>query len=469
MFLHFLYHLSFLFTRVENALREKIPSVTMPYWDSTLDSALLDPRSSIIWTPRFLGYGFGYVTDGPFANWNTPYGQILRSFGQEGALFNWTSINNSLSMNHLEDISFPNALPENNLEDHHIQVHLWVGGFMAPPALAAFDPVFYLLHAYVDLIWELFRNLQRRRGVDPTSDYPMDTNVTGHGYNDTAGLGTYSMHHGLRDHFTNNIYKYQVPPSCTRDHPSCGSNYIRCDTKGKIPRCVSTSIFDPIRMFTARGIPMDGSSGVREFKRSTRKRTRNRQTVERSNMIPAEIFINGSADLNYANTFVLDGKRDPHSWAYIPVTVKYQHWKAESKARVNDWCDKNGTTITISVVSDGFNYHGHYKQVQLIDTTVSEVTFTSLIGLRLPNETKDTEVLLSAYDACGRMCQPTCSHKAESCTGALKLTVQKPYEYFSFDEKLRLDEKDPVTRQRLSEPIRFLSFTCSSALTDWIW
>ena len=456
--------------RVENALREKIPSVTIPYWDSTLDSALLDPRSSIIWTPRFLGYGFGYLADGPFANWDTPYGQLMRSFGEEGALFNWTSINSSLSMNNLKDISFTTSKPENNFEEHHVQVHLWVGGFMAPPALAAFDPVFYLLHSYVDLLWELFRNLQHQRGVDPTLDYPLDTNVTGHGYNDTAGLGRYLMRHGLSDEFTTNIYKYQVPPSCSRDFPNCGSRYIRCDTKRKEPRCVSASIFDPFRMFTPRGIPMDGSSGIREL-RSTRRRNRNRQNTKHLNMVPGEIFINGSADLNYANTFVLDGKKDEHAWAYIPVNVKYQH--AEQKAMVRDSCDTNANKIKLSIVSDGLNFHGQYKHVQAVDTTQSEVTFFSFIGLRMPNTTKDTEVIVSAYDACGRMCQPVCSKfgtsTTENCTGALKLTVERPDQYFTLEQRFEFDERDPAGQQAATEAAGFLSFTCNSANTDWVW
>lgn len=343
---------------------------------------------------------------------------------------------------------------------------------MAPPALAAFDPVFYFLHAYVDLLWELFRNLQRDRGVDPTSDYPRDNNVTGHGWDDTAGLGSYRNYHGMSDHFTTNIYKYQVPPSCTRKQPTCGSAYIRCDTKRKEPRCVSASIFDPIRMYTARGIPMDGSSGIREL-RSTRMRSRRKQKLVEQKMTPTEKFIDGSADLKNANTFVLDGRMDPSLWAYIPVTVKYQHRQGESKAMVNDWCDVNKSDMKILIVSDGFNYHGQYKHIQLVNTTSSEVTFTSFIGVKQPNTSKDTEVLVSAYDSCGRMCKPSCFRSdkgyVENCTGAIKLTEHIPYGFITHEQKSQIEQMDDLEKEILYKSDVFLTFTCSSAMTDWIW
>ena len=374
-------------------------------------------------------------------------------------------------MSHLDNISFPDAKPEHNLEEHHIQVHLWVGGFMAPPALAAFDPVFYLLHSYVDLLWELFRNLQRRRGVDPTTDYPMDTNVTGHGYNQTAGLGTFLNYHGLSDNFTTNIYKYEIPPTCTRERPSCGSPYIRCDTKGKEPRCVSASIFDPIRMFTAGGIPMDGSSGIREF-RSTRKR---KQRFNKHKLDQTKQFVNGSVDEHYINTYILDGKVAPDLWAYIPVKVRYQRdvtqTYTQSSAKVYPRCDDNSTNIKIVIVSDGFSYHGQYKHVQLLNKTDPEIEFASLIGVKRPDDFKDTEVLVSAYDSCGRMCQPICSpaNRADPCSGALKLTAHKRFDFTTHERKMELDAADRTMHYIYHESNVFLSFRCNSAMTHWIW
>jgi len=153
--------------RVENALREKVPSVTIPYWDTTLDDKLLDPRSSIIWTPDFLGSATGYVDEGPFAGWTTPMGRLIRYYGTGGAMLNWTFIQNVFRQQNLANISHPHATPEFNLEEHHNQVHVWVGGHMAPPSLAAFDPAFYLLHSFVDMLWEIFRGCRGGRGSTP--------------------------------------------------------------------------------------------------------------------------------------------------------------------------------------------------------------------------------------------------------------------------------------------------------------
>lgn len=56
---------------MEAALRNEIPDVAIPYWDSTLDHGLPDPRDSILWTEAYFGNGNGFVTNGPFANWAT--------------------------------------------------------------------------------------------------------------------------------------------------------------------------------------------------------------------------------------------------------------------------------------------------------------------------------------------------------------------------------------------------------------
>ena len=58
-----------LFHRFEQRLREINPSLAIPYWDSTLDQGLPEPRDSILWTDDFLGNNDGPVTSGPFAYW----------------------------------------------------------------------------------------------------------------------------------------------------------------------------------------------------------------------------------------------------------------------------------------------------------------------------------------------------------------------------------------------------------------
>ncbi|KHJ93724.1 shTK domain protein [Oesophagostomum dentatum] len=56
--------------RVEFALRQVDPSVALPYWDSTLDSNIPNPRQSCLFSDDLLGGAMpGEVRDGAFAGW----------------------------------------------------------------------------------------------------------------------------------------------------------------------------------------------------------------------------------------------------------------------------------------------------------------------------------------------------------------------------------------------------------------
>lgn len=55
-----------LYFRCENAMREKVANVTIPYWDNTIDEGLQNPRQSILFSPLFMGTANGQVTQGRF-------------------------------------------------------------------------------------------------------------------------------------------------------------------------------------------------------------------------------------------------------------------------------------------------------------------------------------------------------------------------------------------------------------------
>lgn len=125
---HFLpWHREFL-RRFEVALQASHPSVTIPYWNSTVDTSPSDP----LWATDFLGpldatWGLGRALGS--ASMSAP--------GAVDALLNLGSY----------DVFWPGA--EGPV---HNNPHNWVEGVMSTGASPG-DPVFYLHHCFIDAIW----------------------------------------------------------------------------------------------------------------------------------------------------------------------------------------------------------------------------------------------------------------------------------------------------------------------------
>lgn len=59
----------------------------MHYWDMTMDSDMIVPTDSIMFSEEFYGNGDGIVRTGPFAHWRTPIGTpIIRNIGSGNLL-----------------------------------------------------------------------------------------------------------------------------------------------------------------------------------------------------------------------------------------------------------------------------------------------------------------------------------------------------------------------------------------------
>nr|CDJ91462.1 Tyrosinase domain containing protein [Haemonchus contortus] len=90
-----LWHREYL-KRFELVIRHYLPDPNMgvPYWDSTLDAELPEPKDSMILSDIFLGTSNedGFVVTGPYANWTTMEGRasIYREVGENesGELLN---------------------------------------------------------------------------------------------------------------------------------------------------------------------------------------------------------------------------------------------------------------------------------------------------------------------------------------------------------------------------------------------
>ncbi|MFJ4618043.1 tyrosinase family protein [Streptomyces sp. NPDC088812] len=163
---------------LETALRRVDPSVTLPYWDWTRDRG----KTSVPWTEDLLG-GDGrgsdrQVTTGPFAyatgNWTLKEGVtdtefLTRDLGRardpielplesdvewalEDPLYDaspWNSTSPQGFRNKLEGWGTGRG---SAAWRNHNRVHRWVGGAMVGGA-SVNDPVFWLHHAYIDLLW----------------------------------------------------------------------------------------------------------------------------------------------------------------------------------------------------------------------------------------------------------------------------------------------------------------------------
>jgi tyrosinase len=124
---HFLPWHRELILRLEHALQEFDPSITLPYWDWTVDRSPSDP----LWADSFLGqfnsaWGLGRALGGS----TLPTSQQVQTIQGQGTYDAFSQ----------------------GLESIHGAPHNWVGGVMASVRAPA-DPVFYLHHGQIDLLW----------------------------------------------------------------------------------------------------------------------------------------------------------------------------------------------------------------------------------------------------------------------------------------------------------------------------
>ncbi|WAR12635.1 TYR3-like protein, partial [Mya arenaria] len=210
-----------LFQSFEEELRRVDATVSIPYWDSSLDFDMDNGVNSVLWSGELLGNGNGDVITGPFA------GELDDRSWQSGQ----------------EEVVFPQLDPADVrerdyiIEFHHNGVHNWVGGDMADGSYAAYDPVFYMHHAFIDFIWEKFRRHQISTcQINPETAYATRTGNSGHGPNDPMyGFSSLNNIDGLKNVWTERFYNYEESPQC----PNCNSRYLYCDTITY--RCVSHS------------------------------------------------------------------------------------------------------------------------------------------------------------------------------------------------------------------------------------
>ncbi|MDJ0346192.1 tyrosinase family protein [Streptomyces sp. H10-C2] len=188
----------------EQELQRINASVTLPYWDWTVDRT----AGSSLWAADFLGGtgrgSDGQVTSGPFAfstgNWpinirvdNRRY--LRRSLGAASRpLPTGPEVDSVLAMT-VYDTAPWNSTSDgfrNHLEgwrgvNLHNRIHLWVGGQMAT-GVSPNDPVFWLHHCYIDKLWADWQRRNPGSAYVPAAQTPnvVDLHEAMKPWNDTT-------------------------------------------------------------------------------------------------------------------------------------------------------------------------------------------------------------------------------------------------------------------------------------------
>ncbi|XP_063442826.1 uncharacterized protein LOC134723112 [Mytilus trossulus] len=219
----------------ELALQEKNPNVMLPYWDSTLDEAMgVKSSDTVIFTEKFLGNPHGSVSV-PFQGWIR---KIMRRVGSGPAtLFKRTELTTLFN----DRISYSKFLER--FEILHNRVHGWVGGDMNNLDISPFDPIFYMHHAFIDCMWEIYRDRQKQEGQNP-ENYPDDIlhSLAHQSSTLMANLPPFNNVNltnadGYKNFWMETYYTCAPQPSCSAQQSKCGSKWLDCDIfEGK---CVS--------------------------------------------------------------------------------------------------------------------------------------------------------------------------------------------------------------------------------------
>ncbi|XP_060067655.1 uncharacterized protein LOC132547864 [Ylistrum balloti] len=483
------WHRVYLWT-LENALRDlggNCSQVTLPYWDCTAEyyANTLVPNSaaqSIIFSERFAGLGNGAVTDGPFRNWN-----LSRQVSESWELFGRDTIEWLKTIGTNDLITSPGTYY--SIEFYHNMIHRFVGGYLSSITNAPRDPLFFMLHCFVDAIWEEIRQAMILRGLDPTV-YP---NVTNEGHKGPQPMDVFTgwtNEEGFSNLWYERHVRYQPSFSCRPEGGDTCKNTegVECiwneysmqqectafresATESSEPQTVTTTPHPPTttlpwwfwfwkkrkrRAATSHNINDYGSSHT--------------TIAEKDKVHVCDSHTCPSAPTSMQNTYTINGVTDSALWVYLPVKVifirppglKFHTFPCYSdgkvaafnftqdifdpafnvdlkrhlhtgKGRPYDYCRINDAgSAKIYIRSDGINYDGNSMEYASLDERYPISSQKAFIAIKDPTFNV-TEVCLMAYDSCGRLCLPTCRRKGSAvyqpCTGCIRVNNKHPKMY----------------------------------------
>ncbi|OWF37387.1 uncharacterized protein LOC110467506 [Mizuhopecten yessoensis] len=469
----------------EEALNIEEPGLGgIPYWDSTIDNELGPlARVSIMWSGAFAGNGNGTVTSGSFAG-PTSENDLTRNVGGTGQLLSEEDVRNITSRTRFGEIC-GNAEPQYDIEFKHGPVHIFVDGQMGVIRTAALDPVFFLHHAFVDYIWEMFRENQENNNVDVEADYPTEFGDIFHAPDVRLDLEpSLYVADTLQKRFSAG-YRYAPRPTCDVVRWHCNSKWLRCINHPTLgPRCVPILIGeDPTDITTTTSTSSTTSTTTTTTSTTTTTTPSTTTTTTPSTTTTARPDCptyppptphppynppkrgygvdDGLVILPTQNTFGVDGDYDTRHWMYLPVRITvrrpndYKAYRSypvkkgkvqrendvyaprseqnkvynyikpgQPKRYDNCQTSKSGAGV-VYVQTDGINYEGKYIEYAVVDNRLAISVALAYVAVRNPGR-GIAEVLFTAYDNCGRVCHPSClnmrTRQYERCTGAMRIT-----------------------------------------------
>ncbi|XP_021373592.1 uncharacterized protein LOC110463382 isoform X2 [Mizuhopecten yessoensis] len=440
--------------RLEDELRKYEPDLTFPYWDCRVEAELyeegLGPHWSKLWNNGYAGYGADIVTKGPFKDW-----QLRRRFG-DGNLPNRKRVERLFNFTKEEVTSLPyGSTPFGLLERIHNSIHMWVGGDMVYISLAPKDPVFFLLHCFIDYLWESMRTYYKDKyGVNPAENFPNISTLSSSAqvyHNKSSplpGFEPLTLLDGYSNQWTRDVYSYESSPM-DKDCSECSDNDVRkncidicgrnlkCRNGKCVPKLLVPTFFD-------------------EFSTEHRPPT---SRVRRDTT--AEDHCHGGvcdfAEPSIQNDFMWNGDDDTNHFRWVPIKVLNRrplHQKYNTYAVHDNHIDTSNDIFDpvlfppleqeLPAGDPGTYDHCFVQSVQSYVVIRSD----SLSAVSSPQIEKcpfsgkyafDTEyaylavgnpqqgpvnVSFIAYDQCGRLCTPYCRQpdsQFKRCTGLFQL------------------------------------------------
>jgi tyrosinase len=135
---------------IEKALQDRVPGVTLPWWNWTRHDTGLPPAYA---RARADGKRNPLASSPiqPAGRRDPKEKRTWRAPEEPRWLPSADEVNGVLDRNP-DYFTF-----QNQLESIHNGVHMWVGGTMGDPSVAAYDPIFWAHHCMIDRLWYLWQ------------------------------------------------------------------------------------------------------------------------------------------------------------------------------------------------------------------------------------------------------------------------------------------------------------------------